>query len=59
MEICSVYGIWMKVKMVGDFLVICVLEIEVSLVSYFVYCEAKLIEICCVETVMGTCDDLD
>ena len=41
--------------MVDDFLVTCVLEIEVSLVSCFVCCEVKLIETCCVETVMEIC----
>ena len=54
LEICSVCGIWMKVKVVDDY----VLEIEVSLVSCSVDCEAKLIEICCVETVMEICDVL-
>ena len=41
--------------MVDAFLVTCVLEIEVSLVSCFVCCEVKLTEICYIETSMGIC----
>ena len=49
----------MKVKMVDDVLVTYVLEIEVSLVSCFVGCEAKLIETYCVGTVMEICTIYD
>ena len=48
----------MKVMAVYDVLVTCVLEIEVSLVSYFVDCEVKRIETCCIGTVMEICDVL-
>ena len=58
-EICPACDIWMKVKVVYDVLVTYVLEIEVSLVSYFVGCEAKLIETYCVGTVMEICKIYD
>ena len=45
----------MKVKMACDFLVTCVLEIEVSLVSYFACCEVKPTEICRIETSREIC----
>ena len=45
--------------MVCDVQVTCVQEIGVLLASCFVDCAVKRIETCCVETVMGICDDLD
>ena len=57
-EICPACGTLMKVMAVYDVLVTCVLEVEVSLVAYFVDCEAKRIETCCGVTVMEICDVL-